>query len=76
MKLLDAKVSHKMLKWIEHYLQQRSGRVRLNGKESRQEAFKHGVPQGGCSITNTVHPFHEQHTRNTRPSHQSSNVRR
>ena len=36
MKLLDAKVSHKMLKWIEHYLQ-----------ESRQEAFKHGVPQGG-----------------------------
>ena len=47
MKLLDAKVSHKMLKWIEHYLQQRSGRVRLNGKESRQEAFKHGVPQGG-----------------------------
>ena len=45
--LLKAKVSHKMLKWIEQYLHQRTGRVKVHGKESRQATFKQGVPRGG-----------------------------
>ena len=46
-KLLEAKVSHNMLKWIEQYLKHRKGRVSLQGRQSREADFKHGVPQGG-----------------------------
>ena len=47
LQLMQAGVSHNMLKWIEKYLIQRTGRVSLQGKESRQADFKDGVPQGG-----------------------------
>ncbi|GFS19606.1 RNA-directed DNA polymerase from mobile element jockey [Elysia marginata] len=44
---MQAGVSHNMLKWIQNYLSQRTGRVNLQGRESRQAIFKDGVPQGG-----------------------------
>ena len=47
LQLMQAGVSHNMLKWIEKYLSQWSGRVSLQGKESGQADFKDGVPQGG-----------------------------
>ena len=47
LQLMQAEVSHNMLKWIEKYLSQRTGRVSLQGRESRQADFKDGVPQGG-----------------------------
>ena len=47
LQLMQAGVSHNMLEWVEKYLSQRSGRVSLQGKESRQADFKDGVPQGG-----------------------------
>ena len=47
LQLMQAGVSHNLLKWIEKYLSQRTGRVSLQRKESRQADFKDGVPQGG-----------------------------
>ena len=47
LQLMQAGVSHNMLKWIQKYLSQRTGRVSLQGKESRQADFKDGVPQSG-----------------------------
>ena len=47
LQLIQAGVSHNMLEWIEKYLSQRTGRVSLQGKETRQADFKDGVPQGG-----------------------------
>ena len=47
LQLMQAGVFHNMLNWIEKYLSQRTGRVSLQGKESRQADFKDGVPQGG-----------------------------
>ncbi|GFS17627.1 RNA-directed DNA polymerase from mobile element jockey [Elysia marginata] len=47
LQLMQAGVSHNMLKWIQNYLSQRTGRVNLQGRESRQAIFKDGVPQGG-----------------------------
>ena len=44
---MQAGVSHNMLKWIEKYLSQSTGRVSLQGKESGQVDFKDGIPQGG-----------------------------
>ncbi|GFR88206.1 RNA-directed DNA polymerase from mobile element jockey [Elysia marginata] len=40
---MQAGVSHNMLKWIQNYLSQKTGKRR----ESRQAIFKDGVPQGG-----------------------------
>ncbi|GFS27134.1 RNA-directed DNA polymerase from mobile element jockey [Elysia marginata] len=47
LQLMQAGVFHNMLKWIQNYLSQRTGRVNLQGRESRQAIFKDGVPQGG-----------------------------
>ena len=47
LQLVQAGVSHNMLEWIRQYLSQRTGRVNLQGKLSRQAIFKDGVPQGG-----------------------------
>ncbi|GFS13461.1 reverse transcriptase-like protein [Elysia marginata] len=47
LQLMQAGVSHNMLKWIQNYLSQRTGRVSLQGRESRQAIFKDGIPQGG-----------------------------
>ena len=44
LQLMQAGVSHNMLKWTEKYLSQRTGRVSLQGKESGQADFKDGVP--------------------------------
>ena len=46
-KLLESKVSHNMYSWIEQYMKNRSGRVSLQGRLSREAHFRHGVPQGG-----------------------------
>ena len=46
-KLLESKISHNMLRWIEQYLKKRTGRVSLQGIHSREAPFRHGVPQGG-----------------------------
>ena len=46
-KLLESKISHNMLRWIEQYLKKRKGRVSLQGIHSREAPFRHGVPQGG-----------------------------
>ena len=47
LQLMQAGVSHNMLEWVEKYLSQRTGRVSLQGKKSRQADFKDGVQQGG-----------------------------
>ena len=47
LQLMQAGVSHNMLKWIEKYLSQSTGRESIQGKESRLADFKDGVPQGG-----------------------------
>ncbi|GFS15506.1 RNA-directed DNA polymerase from mobile element jockey [Elysia marginata] len=47
LQMMQAGVSHNMLKLIQNYLSQRTGRVNLQGRGSRQAIFKDGVPQGG-----------------------------
>ena len=46
-KLLDAGVNGKMLKWLMSYLDDRTARVKMQGKTSRLSTLEQGVPQGG-----------------------------
>ena len=47
LKLLRNNVSHNMLPWITQFLKDRKACVSLQGKRSRIDDIKNGVPQGG-----------------------------
>ena len=52
---MQAGVSHNMLKWIEKYLSQRTGRVSLQGKKAGKQTSRWG------SLPHTFPGLHEQH---------------
>lgn len=47
LKLLRAGVRNNMYMWIQHYLFNRSARVKLDGFHSKKVKLREGVPQGG-----------------------------
>ena len=70
-KLLESKISHNMLRWIEQYLKKRTGRISLQGIHSREAPFRHGVPPRRSTTPHTVYSIYEQHTACYRTSGES-----
>ena len=60
-KLLESKINHNMLRWIEQYLKKRTGRVSLPTRS----------PPRRSTIPHTVYSIYEQHTACYRTSGES-----
>ena len=71
-KLTNIKISHRMLKWIKSYLDDRQALVKANEFKSKTEDLTNGVPQGGVLSPTLflifINDIQKQMTKNVFPS--------